>query len=186
MLLFKQVLVGRPRLDHRATCRTSLKVVSSAAVSCADFSRLAICLAQTRHLDALFLTAGPAEVAAGAATLAAGRCGWAASPLTLGSRKHIFLGQAAILAAALDLGWINAEFEHQAAYGRRQRQVGNLSRLRRQRAGAGAATARQPALVSPRRIRNIACSGSEAESPIIAMTAPTFTVAPSFTSIGRS
>ena len=74
-------------------------------------------LAHARHLDALFTA------------LARGRCrcGCAFSRLAaarlLGFRRsdHIFLGQAAVLAGALDRGRIDTVFEHCAAHGRRKR-----------------------------------------------------------------
>jgi hypothetical protein len=168
---------------------TSLNVVSIAAVFCASLRRFAIGLAQARHADALFLAAGSRRRPAGRAAVcgrlsprrarARGGCGLG------GGGEHVVLGQAAVLAGALDGRRIDAVLEHRAAHRRRQR-------LRAIPSPAGARAARRGAGAARRRERR--CGGYDprlggaraASAPpasIVAITAPTATVSPSLTTL---
>ena len=124
MLLFESCPCSVSRASITADHVASLKVVSSAAVSCASLQPLGDGLAQAGHLDAFFaaFAAGGGAGAAEAVTVAAA----GAPPLARG--EHIFLGQSAILAATLDLARIDAMFEDKPAHGGRQRQVSRGTR----------------------------------------------------------
>ena len=186
---------------------TSLNVVSIAAVFCASLRRVAIGLAEPRHLDALFAPlararaalAGGAELGcggAGAFACGAGRRGGAAL-LRLGGGEHVVLGQAAVLAGALDLRRVDMILEHRAAH--RRRQGRDRSSLRRPRRGRrlGRMSSPRSAGVSPAPAGLVVAArgglrrrGSRraavASSSIRAITAPTATVSPSLTSCSVS
>ena len=126
----------------------SLNVVSSAAVSCADFNRLATVWRIRVMLDALFLTASNRQAQqpkrAQRLQQRVGRC-------ALGGSNDIFLGQAAILAGAADFRRVDSEFEDHAANRRRQA-AGRLLSAGAAGGGAGVVatgSAVQPLVVPP-------------------------------------
>ena len=107
---------------------TSLNVVSSAAVFCASFRRSAIGLAKARHLARALRAVPPERRGAGACAeqegLGAADAARRGRSLSLGGGEHVVLGQAAVLAGALDLARVDMMLEHRPAdRGRKRRDM---------------------------------------------------------------
>ena len=133
-------------------------------------------LAQPRHLHALFAR-GVVGRRRRADLTAAAVCatGWARRG-ALDRRHHVALGDAAVLAGALDVGRVDAGFGGNLAHRRRQRHIAGSGRGRRGLASAGFGAARGGAAGGGQ-----ASQGRRpAPSLIWPSSAPTATVSPSF------
>ena len=106
---------------------TSLNVVSIAAVFCASLSRLAT-VWRRRVIRTRSSRRSPALAGAGSRlrSLGRGRGGrrrGGSAFWLLGGGEHVVLGEAAVLAGALDLRWIEMVLEHDPAHRGRQGQM---------------------------------------------------------------